>query len=334
MKDNTEFNKRKRDMMELWKLTFHDSDDYIKLVFDTYFSLDNSFVRYEDNRLISALLGVSYKFQAYDKKNNKKEIKGFYLCGLATHPDWRRKGIMSQLMEEAEKSAKTRGYDITFLIPADDHLREYYRQKGYQTSSYRQRQVIEKTEGSNKATNPKMYIYTIKDFLSNGKKSFVEQIAEWCCEIEINRRGVISLQHSKQDMFTAMVENENSFFLTDSSIDLEYPILANVAAVGFPELPKNTNEPMRIVGWYSTKEKSNSQEQSKQREQEMKINERQLSFLLSEIINPSIELLLPYTGESMAASGVEPYAMIKPLNKDTDLPNLANQKIEISLMLD
>ena len=48
----------KYQMMKLWKDTFHDSDDYISLIFENYF--DSSLVEYvqEDGKLISAMMAV------------------------------------------------------------------------------------------------------------------------------------------------------------------------------------------------------------------------------------------------------------------------------------
>lgn len=52
----------KAEMMRLWKNTFHDSDDYVRLVFDNYFSPD--LVEFEEinGEVVSALLAVPYSF--------------------------------------------------------------------------------------------------------------------------------------------------------------------------------------------------------------------------------------------------------------------------------
>ena len=52
----------KKKMMELWKNTFHDSDAYINLVFDTYFNTEYIEYYEENGKLISALLGIPYYF--------------------------------------------------------------------------------------------------------------------------------------------------------------------------------------------------------------------------------------------------------------------------------
>ncbi|MDE6296382.1 MAG: hypothetical protein K2L89_00915, partial [Muribaculaceae bacterium] len=52
----------KQQMMGLWKENFHDSDEYIKLVFDEYF--DPDYVEYEerDGRVIASLMAIPYSF--------------------------------------------------------------------------------------------------------------------------------------------------------------------------------------------------------------------------------------------------------------------------------
>lgn len=319
MDDITLFEKRKQDMMKLWKDTFHDTDRYINLVFDTYFSLENSFVRYHENRLIAALLGIAYEFQILTKEGEKRNVMGLYLCGLATRPEWRRKGIMAQLMEEAEISAKTRGYDMTFLIPANDHLRHYYNLKGYETASWRELKKIVNSSASSEKPLPVSHIYSIKKFFDNGETGFLSQLAGWCSDIEFSRR-VDTIVHSRKDFLAIMAENENSIFFTDTSFDPENPILAKVRGVVFPEVSQATEEPIKIVGLYI---------------RSILVYEIR-DLILRWFDRTELELLLPYSGKiTHGGRSVQPYAMIKPLTENTHfLSENDNLMIEISLMLD
>lgn len=334
MMEKQNLDKIKKDMMELWTETFHDSPRYVKLVFDTYFTPDNIFFRYNGDRLISALLGVPYIFSSNDSKNKRTHFKGLYLCGLATSPEWRKKGIMSQLMEEAERAAEQRDYDITFLIPADAHLREYYEKKGYKTKSYRQRFTVESSELPVQEEKSKMYIYTIKDFFNDENHVFLEELAEWCSNIEKNGDNANSILHSTKDMKTVMIENENSFFLTNSSFNPKYPILAKVEAVGFPEFLDDKNGTLRILGWFD----------------QGKIKNRDLYEWKSEVISgpittdaiyaivehyscQRIEFLLP-TVEDRIMGRREPYAMVKAIGNRCSSNEFENRNFKIYLMLD
>lgn len=113
---------------EIWKETFGDSTRYIDLIYDNYYSPEFCRAIYREGNIASALTGIPYLFGTRDSGKN---LKGLYLCGLATRPEFRRRGLMESLLEEVERQASLKGADFTFLIPADNHLREYYARLGY-----------------------------------------------------------------------------------------------------------------------------------------------------------------------------------------------------------
>ncbi|MBD5217218.1 MAG: hypothetical protein HDS73_01815 [Bacteroidales bacterium] len=130
----------KRQMMKLWKDTFHDSDEYISMIFDSYYNEDLVEYEVENGRVISALLAIPYKFSLSEKYvdnvNNYLDSRnhfmhGLYLCGLATDIQSRGRGIMSKLINNINKKGYKYGYDFTFLIPASKSLQTYYRDKNY-----------------------------------------------------------------------------------------------------------------------------------------------------------------------------------------------------------
>ena len=127
-----EKNELKRQMMNLWKETFHDSDEYIRLVFDEYF--DPEYVEYEerDGRIIACLLAIPYTFG-----NDNYTINSVYLCGLSTYYKNRGEGIMTQLIQKIEKRMRQKGYSFMFLIPANSGLRRYYKDRGFINGFYR-----------------------------------------------------------------------------------------------------------------------------------------------------------------------------------------------------
>ncbi len=122
----------KKEMMKLWKDTFHDSDNYIRLIFDEYF--DSKYIEYEivNDKVVSALLAIPYKFGNY--YNN---INAVYLCGLATDREHRGKGIMSDLIKRICTRMKAMGYSFVFLIPADNGLIKYYQDRYFVDAFYK-----------------------------------------------------------------------------------------------------------------------------------------------------------------------------------------------------
>ncbi len=127
-----ERNELKRQMMNLWKETFHDSEEYIRLVFDAYFN--SEYVEYEerDGRVIACLLAIPYTFG-----NDNYAIKSVYLCGLSTYYKNRGEGIMTHLIQKIEIKMRQNGYAFMFLIPANSGLRRYYNDRGFINGFYR-----------------------------------------------------------------------------------------------------------------------------------------------------------------------------------------------------
>lgn len=125
--------KLREGMMRLWKETFNDSDDYIRLVFDSYF--DPEYVEYEldaNGNVCASMLGVPYSFGLH---NN--QINGVYLCGLATKGENRGCGIMTNLINRMGERMKRLGFAFMFLIPADQGLQKFYSDRNFVAAFYR-----------------------------------------------------------------------------------------------------------------------------------------------------------------------------------------------------
>lgn len=206
----------KNKMKKLWKDTFHDSDSYISLIFDNYFNPE--FVEYyeENDKLVSALMGIPYEFG-----NGKDSFKGLYLCGLATLDEYRHRGIMHALIEKINEKAKDNNMAISFLIPASDMLRIYYQGKGYVNGMYRVEErytdihnfdndgllMIDKEEEHIRHIRLKQYenIQVVKsaDFDDDLRYSIVKYILS----NEARQHQYVSLIHSSDDIITMLREN-------------------------------------------------------------------------------------------------------------------------------
>lgn len=219
----------KRQMMKLWKDTFHDSDDYISLVFNQYFNPDLICYRERGGKLIAGLLGVPYKFKS--ESNDKDcvfqkcdELKGLYLCGLATDKNFRGEGIMTEMIEEINAKAAKYNYDFTFLIPSSDSLNYYYRRRGYVNcfkrienrfvSNYKfirdkkgklKKANSEELSRINEELNLEIEIFLGQDIFKLYSGDRVEEL----CGLEIYR-NMFSLNHTVTDLKTVLEENEIS----------------------------------------------------------------------------------------------------------------------------
>ena len=122
----------KRKLASLWKNTFHDSDEFISMLFDNYFNPELAEYEEVNGDVVSGLIGIPYNFG-----NADSNIKGLYLCGLATSPQFRSRGIMTKLLSRINEKAAALGFAFTFLIPADDDLRKFYYDRDYVNAFYR-----------------------------------------------------------------------------------------------------------------------------------------------------------------------------------------------------
>ena len=110
-------------LMELWLCCFEEKPQAAELFFERTMSFTRAYKATVGERLAAALYCVACTL------NGKP---AHYLCGVATHPDFRRRGIMRQLMEYALADAEKRGDAYSVLFPADEGLYRFYEKLGYE----------------------------------------------------------------------------------------------------------------------------------------------------------------------------------------------------------
>ena len=121
--------KYKPDLKEMWKLCFpFDSEAFIHFYFDKVYKNEETLLYVEKGCLVAALQMIPYVI----KTGIDTSFAG-YISGAMTHPDFRKKGYMDQLLKNAFIKMKENGYDYTFLIPQEDWLLGFYAKYGYTT---------------------------------------------------------------------------------------------------------------------------------------------------------------------------------------------------------
>lgn len=113
-------------LIKLWHSVFGDSEEYIKLFFGKAYYDGECFGEVVDGEVVSAfyLLKCSVRYAG-------KVYEGRYLYAAATLPEYRGKGLMSQLISEATLYCKEAGLDFIALVPASDSLYGYYGRYGF-----------------------------------------------------------------------------------------------------------------------------------------------------------------------------------------------------------
>lgn len=119
----------KEEVIELWRLCFEDTEEFIRFYFDRKYKDENTLVYRENGRLLSCLQMLPYPMTFAGT-----EIRASYISGACTHPSIRGKGAMKQLLAEAFGKMLSSGVGVSVLIPQESWLFDYYRKSGYVTS--------------------------------------------------------------------------------------------------------------------------------------------------------------------------------------------------------
>ena len=109
-------------LTELWLTCFDESREAVELFFKRNLSDTHGYLAEHENQIVAALYLIDCTLCGK---------KAHYLCGAATLPAYRGKGIMSALVEFALDDAKKRGDSFSALLPADDGLYNFYARLGY-----------------------------------------------------------------------------------------------------------------------------------------------------------------------------------------------------------
>lgn len=117
---------RKEQIMDLWRLCFEDSEDFIQAFFTHIYQEKNVITIEENGGVISSLQLLPYSIHYHGK-----EIPAAYLYGVCTHPNYRKRGLMAKLLKKSFQEMERRGMELTFLLPAHDWLFDCYRKYGY-----------------------------------------------------------------------------------------------------------------------------------------------------------------------------------------------------------
>ena len=112
----------KQQIIDLWKISFGDTDDFIRLWFDRVYKDENTFVVRQNDKIVSAL-----QILPCEMTYCGTTISAGYICGVCTLPSERGKGLMTRLMNQAVTAMHNRRYALAVLIPATPALFDLYR---------------------------------------------------------------------------------------------------------------------------------------------------------------------------------------------------------------
>ena len=108
------------ELIALWRTCFGDDEEYISAFMRARFVPERTLVGREDGRICSVLYLLDGKVRIAGEA-----FEAAYLYAACTHPDFRSRGCMGELLRAAESLCRDLGLDYICLVPAEDSLFDY-----------------------------------------------------------------------------------------------------------------------------------------------------------------------------------------------------------------
>lgn len=122
-------NPTEKEIRALYSLCFADSPAFTEAYFDCLYTTRNSPYIKRDGKIVSALQITECGINV--KNGSNGDIRSCYLSGIATHPDYRRKGLAATLIARTLRKRYACEDGFATLIPATPQLAEYYGTMGF-----------------------------------------------------------------------------------------------------------------------------------------------------------------------------------------------------------
>lgn len=117
------------DLERLWRICFGDSKEYIRYYFENRYVPENCLAFVDDS--VRRPVAMLHLLRAAIAENGGL-APSQYIYAACTRPDYRRQGIMRQLIESAQKLGHSRGLKYSVTVPAEPRLFRYYGRYGFE----------------------------------------------------------------------------------------------------------------------------------------------------------------------------------------------------------
>ncbi len=141
----------------LWKQAFEDSDAYIDFNFSRNIDLSYSIGAF-DGDVLACMLFMIKKSMACTL--NGKTVEVYFIVGVATDKTYRRQGIASKILEEADRFLFNLGVPVVYLYPFNH---QFYKKQGYHTVSWMKKVKLEKSNAADPGKGFELKHYTKKN---------------------------------------------------------------------------------------------------------------------------------------------------------------------------
>lgn len=128
-------------LKSLWCEVFGDEIIYPAYFLENVVKTSDIYVERDNGKPVAVFYLVDCKIVS-----GSKEYNGKYLYAAATHPDYRRKGIMRRMIDDVCCELKNKNTDFICLYPAENSLYDYYDKSGFRKAFYERQYIIEKED--------------------------------------------------------------------------------------------------------------------------------------------------------------------------------------------
>ena len=168
-------------LKKIFKTSFDVSNEEVEFFFSQKFSLKNCLIGETDEKIVCALhlMDASFVFKSFNERV-------YYVYAAATLPEYRKKGLMTRLLEYSFKVTKERGKSYSVLKPENTALYDFYQKLGYKKFFKESIYTIERKEFFDLI---KLRNKSFKE--TNGEHTKKESPEEILKEALLNRGGIL-----------------------------------------------------------------------------------------------------------------------------------------------
>jgi predicted acetyltransferase len=144
-------------LKRLWKKVFNDNERYIELFFGRKYRDEETLLYVEGGSVKSMLFFPRYEIKAYGRV-----YRAGYICGAATIPEYRGRGLMTMLLDRAFDVMSERGDTFSVLIPGEKELYAFYSKYGY-SGFFKRGMSIYRGQSFNKKKGAGIFLVKLED---------------------------------------------------------------------------------------------------------------------------------------------------------------------------
>lgn len=111
---------KKQRVYEMWEDNFHDPVSYANFYFNEVYGKNEVLLNEEmsaDENIVKGMLHLN----PYTLHVKGQQAEAKYIVGVATDEEYRRQGVMRELLVKTFQELRSRGELFTYLMPADEN---------------------------------------------------------------------------------------------------------------------------------------------------------------------------------------------------------------------